>query len=64
LFKRGTRWATDNITISCFVWDKRVTGQSIIVRPKSKILGFYKNPEQAITPQQALSIVSQIAQDY
>lgn len=62
--KRGTRWATDNITISCFVWDKRVTGQSIIVRPKSKILGFYKNPEQAITPGQALSIVNNIAQDY
>lgn len=62
--KKGTRWATDNITISCFVWDKRATGQSIIVRPKSKILGFYKNPEQAITTQQALNIVSAIAEDY
>jgi hypothetical protein len=35
--KRGTRWATDNITISCFVWDKRATGQQIIVRPKQAI---------------------------
>lgn len=55
--KRGTRWATDNITISCFVWDKRATAQRIIVRPKSQIIGFYKNPEQAISQEKAESIV-------
>jgi hypothetical protein len=59
--KHGTRWATDNITISCFVWDKRATGQSIIVRPKSEIIGFYKNPECAIAFEQALGIVGAIA---
>ena len=59
--KRGTRWATDNITISCFVWDKRATGQQIIIRPKSAIAGFYKNPEQAITQEQAIEIVRAIA---
>ncbi|WP_341531817.1 hypothetical protein WKK05_38075 (plasmid) [Nostoc sp. UHCC 0302] len=60
--KRGTRWATDNITISCFVWDKRATEQQIIIRPKSQILGFYKNPEQAITQERAEEIVRTIAQ--
>ncbi|MDZ8190041.1 MAG: hypothetical protein RMX96_35050 [Nostoc sp. ChiSLP02] len=59
--KRGTRWATDNITISCFVWDKRATTQRIIVRPKSQIVGFYKNPEQAISQEKAESIVKAIA---
>ncbi|HYW21196.1 MAG TPA: hypothetical protein VE956_18235 [Nodularia sp. (in: cyanobacteria)] len=59
--KRGTRWATDNITISCFVWDKRAAGQSIIVRPKSEIIGFYKNPEQAISQERAEKIVRAIA---
>ena len=60
--KRGTRWATDNVTISCFVWDKRATGQQIIIRPKSAIAGFYKNPEQAKSPEQAFEIIRAIAQ--
>ncbi|WP_445632629.1 DNA methyltransferase [Nostoc sp. DSM 114161] len=59
--KRGTRWATDNITISCFVWDKRATTQRIIVRPKSQIIGFYKNPEQAISQERAEEIVLALA---
>jgi hypothetical protein len=59
--KKGKRWATDNITISCFVWDKRATGQQIIIRPKSQIVGFYKNPEQAISQEQAEKIVQAIA---
>ncbi|MHC5763370.1 hypothetical protein, partial [Nostoc sp.] len=59
--KRGSRWATDNITISCFVWDKRATGQQIIIRPKSEIIGFYKNPEQAISQERAIEIVQAIA---
>ncbi|MBW4428943.1 MAG: hypothetical protein KME50_32135 [Nostoc desertorum CM1-VF14] len=59
--KRGTRWATDNVTISCFVWDKRATGQQIIIRPKSEIIGFYKNPEQAISQERAIEIVRAIA---
>jgi hypothetical protein len=44
------------------VWDKRATGQQIIIRPKSAIAGFYKNPEQAISPEQAFEIVRAIAQ--
>jgi hypothetical protein len=59
--KRGTRWATDNVTISCFVWDKRAIGQQIIIRPKSQIVGFYKNPEQAISQERAEEIVQAIA---
>ncbi|MBD2535953.1 hypothetical protein H6G97_44160 [Nostoc flagelliforme FACHB-838] len=59
--KRGSRWATDNITISCFVWDKRATGQQSIIRPKSAITGFYKNPEQAISQERAIEIVRAIA---
>jgi hypothetical protein len=59
--KKGKRWATDNITISCFVWDKRATTQRIIVRPKSQIIGFYKNPEHALTQKQAEKIVQVIA---
>ncbi|MCC5653233.1 hypothetical protein LC609_26240 [Nostoc sp. XA013] len=59
--KRGNRWATDNVTISCFVWDKRATGQQIIIRPKSAIAGFYKNPEQAISQEWAEEIVRAIA---
>ncbi|MHC0067474.1 hypothetical protein ACWATR_32000 [Nostoc sp. UIC 10890] len=59
--KRGTRWATDNVTISCFVWDKRAIGQQIIIRPKSAIAGFYKNPEQAISQERAEKIVRAIA---
>ena len=59
--KRGTRWATDNITISCFVWDKRATTQRIIVRPKPEIIGFYKNPEQAISQERAEEILRAIA---
>ncbi|MHC5754520.1 MAG: hypothetical protein ACYTXF_28560 [Nostoc sp.] len=59
--KRGIRWATDNVTISCFVWDKRATGQQIIIRPKSAIAGFYKNPEQAISQERAEEIVRAIA---
>lgn len=59
--KSGTRWATDNITISCFVWDKRATTQRIIVRPKSQIIGFYKNPEQAISQERAEEILRAIA---
>ncbi|MCC5640817.1 hypothetical protein LC593_34335 [Nostoc sp. CHAB 5844] len=58
--KHGKRWAVDNITISCFVWDKRTTGQRIIVRPKSQIVGFYKNPEQAMEQEQAEGIVREI----
>ncbi|MBD0388624.1 MAG: hypothetical protein ICV54_19505 [Nostoc sp. C3-bin3] len=59
--KRGTRWATDNVTISCFVWDKRATSQQIIIRPKPAIAGFYKNPEQAISQERAIEIVRAIA---
>ncbi|MBD2364662.1 hypothetical protein H6G36_26400 [Anabaena minutissima FACHB-250] len=59
--KTGSRWATDNITISCFVWDKRTTSQRLVIRPKSQIIGFYKNPEQAIPLQQAEGIVGAIA---
>ncbi|MBD2565725.1 MULTISPECIES: hypothetical protein [Nostoc] len=59
--KKGKRWATDNITISCFVWDKRTTEQRIIIRPANQIVGFYKTPDKAISPQSALSIVSAIA---
>ncbi|MBX9258079.1 hypothetical protein H1Q63_29855 [Desmonostoc muscorum CCALA 125] len=59
--KKGKRWATDNITISCFVWDKRTTQQRIITRPANRIAGFYKTPDKAISPQSALSIVSEIA---
>lgn len=59
--KKGKRWATDNITISCFVWDKRTTQQRIITRPANRIAGFYKTPDKAISPQYALSIVSEIA---
>lgn len=61
--KRGSRWATDNVTISCFVWDKRATGQQIIIRPKSAIAGFYKNPEQAISQERAEEIVRALAND-
>jgi hypothetical protein len=59
--KQGKRWATDNITISCFVWDKRTTQQRIIIRPANKITGFYKTPDRAINQDSALSIVSAIA---
>ncbi|ABA25035.1 hypothetical protein Ava_B0325 (plasmid) [Trichormus variabilis ATCC 29413] len=59
--KHGTRWATDNITISCFVWDKRTTSQRIIIRPKSQIVGFYKNPLEAISQQRAEEIVRAIS---
>jgi hypothetical protein len=47
--KAGTRWSTDNGTISCFVWDKQSTQQRVIVRPADKIAGFYKNPDGAIS---------------
>jgi anti-sigma28 factor (negative regulator of flagellin synthesis) len=43
------------------VWDKRATGQQIIIRPKSQILGFYKNPEQAISQERVIEIVRAIA---
>jgi hypothetical protein len=43
------------------VWDKRATTQRIIVRPKSQIIGFYKNPEQAISQERAIEIVRAIA---
>jgi hypothetical protein len=59
--KKGKRWATDNITISCFVWDKRTTDQRIIVRPANKIAGFYKNPDKVISQESALSIIGAIA---
>ncbi|MFN6562663.1 MAG: hypothetical protein RMY28_023100 [Nostoc sp. ChiSLP01] len=62
--KKGKRWTTDNITISCFVWDKRATEQRIIVRPKSEIIGFYKNPEQAISQERAQEIVKALAYPY
>ncbi|WP_414546378.1 hypothetical protein [Nostoc sp. CCY0012] len=59
--KTGSRWATDNITISCFVWDKRATSQRLVIRSKSQIIGFYKNPERAISQQRAEGIVGAIA---
>jgi hypothetical protein len=59
--KRGIRWATDNITISCFVWDKRLTTQRIIVRSKHQIIGFYKTPDAAISQEKAEDIVRAIA---
>ncbi|WP_341531396.1 hypothetical protein WKK05_37425 (plasmid) [Nostoc sp. UHCC 0302] len=59
--KKGKRWATDNITISCFVWDKRTTQQRIIIRPANRIAGFYKTPDKAISPESALTIVNAIA---
>ncbi|MEH2138587.1 DNA cytosine methyltransferase [Nostoc sp.] len=59
--KKGDRWATDNTTISCFVWDKRATQQQLIVRPKSEITGFYKNPDCAIGFLEAQKIVKAIA---
>ncbi|ALF56573.1 hypothetical protein ACX27_27355 [Nostoc piscinale CENA21] len=59
--KSGKRWATDNMTISCMVWDKRATTQQLIVRPQSEIIGFYKNPDHAISQQEAEAIVKQIA---
>lgn len=59
--KKGLRWATDNITISCFVWDKRTTDQRIIVRPANKIAGFYKNPDRVISQELAISILGAIA---
>jgi hypothetical protein len=59
--KKGLRWATDNMTISCFVWDKRTTGQRITVRRASKILGFYKTPDKAISLESAFEIVRAIA---
>ena len=46
-----------NVTISCFAWDKRPPTQRIIVRPKSEIIGFYKNPEQAISQERAEEIL-------
>ncbi len=59
--KKGKRWATDNITISCFVWDKRTKDQRIIVRPANKIAGFYKNPDKVISQESAISVVRAIA---
>lgn len=59
--KEGIRWATDNITISCFIWDKRVTQQQIIVRPANQIIGFYKNPNTATSYEYALGIVDAIS---
>ncbi|MBW4690047.1 MAG: hypothetical protein KME40_34445 [Komarekiella atlantica HA4396-MV6] len=58
--KKGKRWATDNITISCFVWDKRTTQQRIIIRPVNRIIGFYKTPDKAIRQDSVLSIVRAI----
>ncbi|MBD2510768.1 hypothetical protein H6G91_26470 [Nostoc muscorum FACHB-395] len=57
----GTLFLRKSLTISCFVWDKRATGQQIIIRPKSAIAGFYKNPEQAISQERAEEIVQAIA---
>ena len=59
--KKGKRWATDNITISCFVWDKGSTEQRIIIRPANQIVGFYKTPDKAINQQLAISVVGAIA---
>lgn len=59
--KKGKRWATDNITISCFVWDKRSTEQRIIIRPANQIVGFYKTPDKAISKESAISVVNEIA---
>lgn len=58
--KKGKRWATDNITISCFVWDKRTTEQRIIIRKANKIAGFYKTPDKGISQDDALTIVQGI----
>lgn len=58
--KKGKRWATDNITISCFVWDKRAIGQRINIRPASQIAGFYKTPDKAISQEMAISILNKI----
>ncbi|MBC6429680.1 hypothetical protein FM036_01920 [Nostoc sp. HG1] len=58
---KGKRWATDNITISCFVWDKRSTEQRIIIRPANQIVGFYKTPDKAISKESAISVVNEIA---
>jgi hypothetical protein len=62
--KKGTRWATDNITISCFVWDKRTTKQRIIIRPANQITGFYKTPDLAISLESAFEIVRAMAASY
>jgi DNA-binding MarR family transcriptional regulator len=59
--KKGKRWATDNSTISCFVWDKRATSQRLVVRSKSEIVGFYKNPDGAISFSEVQEIVGSIA---
>lgn len=59
--KKGKRWATDNITISCFVWDKRTTEQRIIIRPANNLIGFYKTPDKAISKESAISVVNEIA---
>lgn len=61
--KANKRWATDNITISCFVWDKRTTEQRIITRPDYQIAGFYKNPDKAISVESAFEILGAIAND-
>lgn len=50
-------------SFSCFVWDKRATQQQIIVRHKSEIVGFYRNPTEVISQQQALEIVGAIARN-
>jgi len=59
--KKGKRWATDNMTISCFVWDKRATEQRIITRPANKIIGFYKNPDKVISQESVFEILEGIA---
>lgn len=58
--KAGKRWSTDNITISCFVWDKRATEQRVIIRPADKIIGFYKNPDKVLSSDSVLSILQSI----
>ena len=58
--KANKRWATDNITISCFVWDKRVTDQRLIVRPADKIAGYYRTPDGAISRESVFKILEAI----
>lgn len=59
--KKGKRWATDNITISCFLWHKRITEQRIIIRPANQIVGFYKTPDKAISKESAISVIRAVA---
>lgn len=54
--KKGEKWTTDNTTINIFVWDKSGE-QSIKSVHKSKVLGYYRNPEKAISFEEVLLIL-------